>query len=262
MLTLLRVRRAARLRRQPELDAASCPLRSAGSWQPSFCECKAFFLRASGCIGKGRAMRCRIRQQRLDQSAMLPERQTTNLGGVRISPGAASRLAASTARPPVAVIMTNGARLNARVRGRNPALELDSGTCVAAKDHHTALRSEVLGKINAGYVEIVFAKLQSSKDDVAFTLHVNPSAFTSVRLQTTDWLRFLGFKENAQCQFANARHCFSKQVPEGYDLQRFATAFNEGFGQLQKAEEGLQASALGYPGHGSYRLGLRLSAKN
>jgi hypothetical protein len=119
---------------------------------------------------------------------------------------------------------------------------------VAAKDHHTALRSEVLGKINAGYVEIVLAKLQSGRDDAAFTLHVNPSAFTSGGLQTTDWLRFLGFKENAQCQFANARQCFSKEVPEGYDLQRFATAFNEGFGQLQKAEEGLQACGFWLPG--------------
>jgi hypothetical protein len=36
MLTLLRVRRAARLRRRPELDGASRPLRRAGSWQPSF----------------------------------------------------------------------------------------------------------------------------------------------------------------------------------------------------------------------------------
>ena len=42
MLTLLRVGRAARLRRRPELDGASRPLHSAGSWQPSFCECKAF----------------------------------------------------------------------------------------------------------------------------------------------------------------------------------------------------------------------------
>jgi hypothetical protein len=133
---------------------------------------------------------------------------------------------------------------------------------VAAKDHHTALRSEVLGRINAGYVEIVLAKLQSGKADVAFTLHVNPSAFTSGGLQTTDWLRFLGFKENAQCQFANARQCFSKEVPEGYDLQRFATASNEGFGQLQKAERVSRLAAFGYPGHGSYRLGLGLSAKN
>src|SRR6202790_2555690 len=36
MLTLLRVRRAARLRRRPELDGASRPLRRAVSWQPSF----------------------------------------------------------------------------------------------------------------------------------------------------------------------------------------------------------------------------------
>jgi hypothetical protein len=46
---------------------------------------------------------------------------------------------------------------------------------VAAKDHHTALRSEVLGKINAGYIEIVLAKLQSGKDDIAFTLQTAPA---------------------------------------------------------------------------------------
>jgi hypothetical protein len=36
MLTLLRVRRVAHLRRRPKLDGASCPLQRAGSWQPSF----------------------------------------------------------------------------------------------------------------------------------------------------------------------------------------------------------------------------------
>jgi len=36
MLTLLRVRRVARLRRRPELDGASRPLHRAGSLQPSF----------------------------------------------------------------------------------------------------------------------------------------------------------------------------------------------------------------------------------
>jgi hypothetical protein len=41
MLTLLRVRRAARLRRRPELDGVSRPLYSAGSWHPSFCKSKA-----------------------------------------------------------------------------------------------------------------------------------------------------------------------------------------------------------------------------
>src|SRR5262249_23127057 len=142
-----------------------------------------------------------------------------------------------------------------RCRGRHRALKTRNEEHVAAKDNHTALRTEVLDKINAGYVEIVLAKLQWGKDDVAFTLHVNPSAFTSAGLQTTDWLRLLGFTENAQCQFTNARRCFSKEVPEGYNLQRFATAFNEGFGQLQKAEEGLQACGIWLPG------GRQLSAR-
>ena len=119
---------------------------------------------------------------------------------------------------------------------------------MAARDHHTALRTEKMGHINAGYIEIALAKLQWGRDDVAFTLHVNPSAFTSAGLQTSDWLRFLGFKENPQCQFSNARRCFSKEVQEGYDLGQFAIAFNEGFGQLQKAEEGFQACAVLLPG--------------
>jgi hypothetical protein len=112
---------------------------------------------------------------------------------------------------------------------------------MAARDHHTALRSEIITRINAGYIEIILAKLQWGKDDAASTLHVNPSAFTSSGLQLTDWLDYLGFRRNAQCQFANARQCWSKEVAEGYNVQDFATAFNEGYGQLQKAEEGLQA---------------------
>jgi hypothetical protein len=102
---------------------------------------------------------------------------------------------------------------------------------VAATDHHTALRSEVLAKTAIGSIEIVLVKLQSSKDDLALTLHVSPSTFNiSGGLQPTDWLRFLGFKESAHCQFANARQCLSKEVPEGYDLPRFVTALSEGFG--------------------------------
>jgi hypothetical protein len=118
---------------------------------------------------------------------------------------------------------------------------------LAAKDHHTALRSDVLGKSHAGRIEIVLAKLQSGKDDVAFTLHAIPTTFTSAGVQTTEWLPMLGFKENPQCQFAHGRPCFSKEVPEGYDVGQFASAFNEGFGHLEKAEEGFQACGFWLP---------------
>jgi TIR domain-containing protein len=119
---------------------------------------------------------------------------------------------------------------------------------MAARDHHTALRSEVVTRVNAGYVEIVLAKLQWGKDDAAFTLHVNPTAFTSGGLQLTDWLASLGFKRNEQCQFSNARQCWSKEVAEDFNVQDFAAAFNEGFGQLQKAEEGLKECGFWLPG--------------
>jgi hypothetical protein len=45
MLTLLRVRRVARLRHRPELDGAFRPRRRAGSWQPSFVLGQAAHLR-------------------------------------------------------------------------------------------------------------------------------------------------------------------------------------------------------------------------
>jgi TIR domain len=116
-----------------------------------------------------------------------------------------------------------------------------------ARDHHTALRSEVLAKVNAGHLEIVLAKLQWGKEDVAFTLHVNPSSYSTAGLQTTDWLAYLGFQRNDQCQFTGFNRCYSKEVPEGFDVQAFATAFNGGFAQLQKAEKALQACGFSLP---------------
>jgi TIR domain len=118
---------------------------------------------------------------------------------------------------------------------------------MAAKDHHTALRSEVVTRINPGYAEMILAKLQWGKDDTAFTLHIDPRLSLSAGLQLADWLAYLGFKRNERCQFFNARRCWSKEVTEGYSLEDFATAFHEGFGQLQKAEDGLQACGFWLP---------------
>ena len=107
---------------------------------------------------------------------------------------------------------------------------------MAARDHHTALKSETVSKINEGYVEIALAKLQWGKDDIAYTLHVNPSAYTTAGLQTTDWLAYLGFERNDRCQFTGFNRCYSKEVAEGFNPQAFAVAFTGGFAQLQKAE--------------------------
>lgn len=118
---------------------------------------------------------------------------------------------------------------------------------MAARDHHSALKSETVAKVNAGYIEIVVAKLQWGKDDIAFTLHVNPTSFSTAGLQTTDWLAYLGFQRNDRCSFTSFGRCYSKEVPEGFDVQAFATAFNAGFGYLQQAQRGLEACGFMLP---------------
>jgi hypothetical protein len=112
---------------------------------------------------------------------------------------------------------------------------------MAARDHHTALKSEAVEKINAGYTEIALARLQWSKDEVAYTLHVTPTSHSTSGLQTTDWLSYLGFQRNDRCQFSGFNRCYSKEVDKGFDLKAFASAFNEGFGHLQRAERGFDA---------------------
>jgi TIR domain len=121
------------------------------------------------------------------------------------------------------------------------------GDSVASRDYHTALRSEVLDRVNAGRVEAALVKLQWGKDDLAFTLHVNPTSFTTSGIQTREWLLLLGFEENAGCKFTDGRQCFSRAVPERYDLQKFATAFNDGFSRLEKANADFEACGFWLP---------------
>lgn len=118
---------------------------------------------------------------------------------------------------------------------------------MSGRDHHSALKTEAVAKVNAGHIEIVVARLQWGKDDKAFTLHVNPTAFSTAGIQTTDWLAYLSFQRNDRCAFTSFGRCYSREVPEGFDVQAFATAFNAGFGYLQQAQRGLEACGFALP---------------
>jgi hypothetical protein len=115
------------------------------------------------------------------------------------------------------------------------------------RDPHSALKSEVVKTINAGHLEIVLARLQWGKDDKGWNLHVNPTSFSSAGLQTTDWLAYLGFERNDRCSFTSFQRCFSKWVDEDFNVEEFATAFNAGFGHLEKAQKALEACGFILP---------------
>jgi hypothetical protein len=92
MLTLLRVRRDARLRRRPELDGASRPLHRAGSWQAFILRVQgwrlAIFLRPSG----------RTAIARRGRPHPLQSKQTTNFALSEVYPTVYPALAACSPR--------------------------------------------------------------------------------------------------------------------------------------------------------------------
>lgn len=114
-------------------------------------------------------------------------------------------------------------------------------------DHHSALKTDVVAQLKTGRAEMALALLQSGKHDRAFTLHVNPTTFTTAGLQATDWLAYLGFRRNDRCSFTGSQRCYSREVPEGFELQAFATVFDAGFAYLEKAEGGLQSCGFFLP---------------
>ena len=118
---------------------------------------------------------------------------------------------------------------------------------MSGRDHHRALKIEVVDRLNAGRAQMVLAALRADKSDKWLTLHVNPTSFSTAGLQPTDWLAYLGFRRNDQCNFTEFQRCYSREVPQEFNLQQFATAFNAGFGSLEKAQIGLQACGFMLP---------------
>lgn len=109
-----------------------------------------------------------------------------------------------------------------------------------ARDPHQALKPDIVAKHNAGYVEVVLARLQWSKNEVGYSLHVNPTSYSTAGLQKTDFLAYLGFQAS-NCAFTSGGRCYVKMVDEGFDVERFATAFNRAYELISEAEGGLRA---------------------
>lgn len=109
------------------------------------------------------------------------------------------------------------------------------------RDPHSALKSDVVAKTAHNNMEAVVARLQWGKEDVGYSLHVNPSSFTTAGIQTTDFLAYLKFQRSDSCSFTRSRQCYVKWVSEGFDPDEFLTAFEKAFAHLEQAESGLGA---------------------
>ena len=118
---------------------------------------------------------------------------------------------------------------------------------VQGRDPHTALKREVISRVNREHFEAVLVRLQWGKDDAALSLHANPSSFGTSGLQKTDFLAYLGFQRSDQCPFTSFQRCYVRWVNEGFNVELFTTAFFKAFAELVRAESGLRACGYALP---------------
>ena len=106
-------------------------------------------------------------------------------------------------------------------------------------DPHQSLKSEIVARAQSRLAPVLLARLQWSKEDIGFSLHVSPNTFSSYGVQSTDFLGMMGF-QRSRCQFTSGE-CYWRWVQEGFDLEKFAQAFGQAYGQLTEAEKRLEA---------------------
>jgi hypothetical protein len=108
------------------------------------------------------------------------------------------------------------------------------------RDPHQALKSEVLGQVRSGTTNLVLAKLQWSKDNIGFSLHVSPNSYSlSGGYQITDFLSHLGFQRSG-CPFIDSRQCYVRWVDANFDLNAFAGFFDKAYNNLTDAQKDLE----------------------
>ena len=107
-------------------------------------------------------------------------------------------------------------------------------------DHHSALVSEQVSEASGAGVKFVMAKLQWGKDDFGYSLHAEPSSFSSYGMQTTDFLNLLGFRRE-DCSFVSSRECFTIWVDSEFEVSSFARKFDESYSVFEKATRLLES---------------------
>jgi hypothetical protein len=106
------------------------------------------------------------------------------------------------------------------------------------RDPHKSLKSEIINSTHSRNANYILAKLQYSKNEIGFSLHVIPSSWTTHGYQITDLLSHLGFSRGP-CSFAEHQECYVHEADQSFDLNNFINLFERSYVNLQHAESHL-----------------------
>ena len=115
-----------------------------------------------------------------------------------------------------------------------------------ARDIHQALKTEIVKEASGGGCNFTLVRMQWSRYEVGFGLHANPTTYSMAGFQRTDFVNLLGFHRSA-CSFLPASQCYSRFVPETFEVDSFAERFDQSFQKLLAAEKDLEVCGYVLP---------------
>ena len=104
-----------------------------------------------------------------------------------------------------------------------------------SRDFHKALKQETLAQVNSDHTSFTFVKHWWGKNDIAHSLHISPSSYTSTGLQKTDFLNYIGFNLSRECTFLSK--CYARWVTENFNVDDFAKSFSFAYDKLIASEK-------------------------
>lgn len=113
-------------------------------------------------------------------------------------------------------------------------------------DLHSSLKTDIIDSTQVQGLKLVRVRLQWSKEDVAFSVHVSPNQYSTSGMQLTDALSHLGFSRQP-CPFLERQEGYCDWVDENEDLSNLAAVISAVHSHLQDAQQRLQACGLGLP---------------
>ncbi len=98
---------------------------------------------------------------------------------------------------------------------------------MARGDLHSALKTSVEIEVSASGMDFKHVRLQNGKDDFEDTVHVYPNSWSSAGIQTTDFLKFLGFSRSS-CAFGHGE-CYCRKLSGEFDFVQLVNAIATGY---------------------------------
>lgn len=114
---------------------------------------------------------------------------------------------------------------------------------MSRSDFHSALKSEIIAKEKSNNIEGTILKLQYSKNEISYSLHMNSNVFSFSGFQRADLLLLLGL-EQGKCNLFPSSECCATWVDKDFPLREFVDEFENGYIYFKEAEKKLNPFGL------------------